>query len=545
MTNKLKIGASPHIRNNLNTRVIMIDFLIGLFPIFLVGFFIYKGEFIFKMLFSLGVSLALDILFTRFFKLPKEDQGISSAITAVLLALSLPINIPLWILFFGIFFALLIGKFIFGGMGQNLFNPALIGRVFLMFSFPQYVFHYKVLDGLSGATSLQLLKYQKDLFESTVVYKDFIFGINKYNSLGEISFLALLFGFLYLSLRKRVNFRYPLIMMTIVFCGGLIFDKNPIYYLFSGGVVFGAIYFLTDPVSSPHTHGAKKAYAIFVGILVVIIREFTQHPEGLAYAILIGNAFAPLFNKLFKPRVFGRGREMKEFYSLLKIVAFSVLCILLLNFFDKKYSAKIEVQKENMLLKEMKRLVPVAEKFDMYEESLYYEGFLFIPAYIGEKKIAYIVKGQSRGYSEKDMEFLLALDLKGVTLGHKIINHQETLGLGSKISEKEYEDLWKGKDINSKFIKEIDSASGATYTFLNFYKTIKEVLKIYNARIINTGEKNNNSDKAEGEISVEVNKIEQEELVVEELTVTTPPALSTEGAVELDSYSGASETVVE
>lgn len=545
MTNKLKIGASPHIRNNLNTRVIMIDFLIGLFPIFLVGIFVHKSEFIFKMLFSLITAIILDAFFTRIFKLPKEDYGTSSIITSVLLTLSLPINIPLWILFFGIFFALLIGKFIFGGMGENLFNPALIGRVFLMFSFPQYVFHYKVVDGLSGATSLQLLKYQKDLFESTVVYKDFIFGINKYNSLGEISFLALFFGFLYLSLRKRINFRYPLIMMLVVFWGGIIFDKNPIYYLLSGGVVFGAVYFLTDPVSSPHAHGAKKAYAIFVGILVVIIREFTQHPEGIAYAILIGNAFAPLFNKLFKPRVFGRGREMKEFYSLIKIVVFSILCILLLNFLDKRYSAKIEVQKENMLLKEMKKLIPLAENFDLYEESVYYDGFLFIPAYKGEKKIAYIIKGQSRGYSEKDMEFLLAVDLKGVTLGHKIINHQETLGLGSKISEKEYEDLWKGKDINSKFIKEVDSASGATYTFLNFYKTVKEVLKIYNTRILNVGEKSNSANKEE-EASVEVDVSEVEKPKNEELsTSSTSISTGTEGALELDSYSGASETAVE
>lgn len=544
MTNKLKIGASPHIRNNLNTKILMIDFFIGLLPIFLVGFFVHKSEFVFKIMFSLGTSLVLDIFFTRIFKLPKEDYRISSVITAILLTFSFPIDIPLWVLFFGIFFSLLIGKFIFGGMGQNLFNPALIGRVFLMFSFPQYAFHYKVMDGLGGATSLQLLKYQKSLFESTFNYKEFLFGINKYNSLGEISVVALFFGFLYLSLRKRINFRYPLIMMVVVFFGGLIFDKNPIYYLFSGGVVFGAIYFLTDPVSSPHTHGAKKAYAIFVGVLIVVIREFTKHPEGVAYAILIGNAFAPLFNKLFKPRVFGRGREMKEFYSLLKIVIFSILCILLLNFLDKRYSAQIEVQKENMLLKEMKKLIPVAEKFDLYEESMYYDGFLFIPAYKGEKKIAYIIKGQSRGYSEKDMEFLLAVDLKGVTLGHKIINHQETLGLGSKISEKEYQDLWKGKDINSKFIKEIDSASGATYTFLNFYKTVKEVLKIYNTRIINTGEKNNNSVKVVEEKNIE--KTEEEKPVEKELAPELTPVLSsTEEAIGVDTYSGASEAVVE
>lgn len=543
MANKLRIGASPHIRNNLNTNIIMIDFLIGLLPIFLVGIFVYKGAFIFTVLFSILMAIVLDGVFTSIFKLPKEEKGVSSIITAVLLTLSLPMSVPLWVLFLGIFFALLVGKFIFGGMGQNLFNPALIGRIFLMSSFPQYTFHYKALDGFGGATNLQLLKYQSSLTESAVNFKETIFGINRYNSLGELSFLAIAFGFLYLSARKRINFRYPFIMMISVFFGGWIFDKNPIHYLFSGGVIFGAIYFLTDPVSSPHTSGAKKAYAFFVGILTIIIREFTKHPEGVAYAILIGNAFAPLFDKLFRPRVFGRRKEMKEFYSLLKIVVFSILCILLLNFLDKKYSAKIEIQKENMLLKEMKKLIPEADKFDLYEESKYLEGFLFIPAYKDGQKIAYIVKGQSRGYSEKDMEFILAVDLKGITLGHKIIKHQETLGLGSKISEKEYEDLWKGKNIDSKFIKEVDSSSGATYTFLNFYKTVKEVLKIYNSRVLNVDKSNKNSDKKTLEVNAEQKEIKVEENIPQEKEEGNVLATVTEGAI--DEHSGASETVVE
>lgn len=551
--NKLNVGSSPHIRNNVSTKILMTDFFIGLMPLLLVAFFVHKGTFINIILFSIVTALLLDKFFTKIFKLPEEEYSISSIITAVLLSLSFPSKIPLWVLFFGIFFALLVGKFVFGGLSQNLFNPALIGRIFLMFSFPQYVFNYKAIDGISGATTLQLLKYRGELFQGPVDYKSLFFGIDKSASLGEISFLALLFGFIYLSIRKRINFRYPLIMMATVFLSAFIFGKNPFYYLFSGGVIFSSIYFLTDPVSAPYTDLAKKNYALFVGIFVVIVREFTHHPEGVAYGILFGNTIAPLFNKLFKPRVFGRRRNMKEFYSLVKIILFSLACIFILNFFDKKYSARINIQKENILLKEMKKIIPEAEKFDLYEESKYYEGFLFIPAYDKTgKNIAYIVRGKSRGYSEKEIEFLLGIDKTGKTLGHKIIEHQETLGLGSKLSEKEYRDLWKNKDIDSKFIRELDAPSGATYTFLNFFKTVKEVLKIYNLKILAENNEakimepvesgNMGGIKEETKESI-INPSEVKQVKGQENKKTTDVS-SEEDTLEIDADAGATETVV-
>lgn len=486
MGTKWGVGASPHVRNNVSTKIILTDFLIGLSPVLILSFFVYKKHFLVLLLFSIIVAIIIDKFFIKLFKLPEEEYSISSIITAVLLMLTLPINIPLWVLFFGIFFALVIGKIIFGGFGQNIFNPALLGRVFLMLSFPQYVYDYKNLDSPTGATILQILKYKTEVFDFFTDFKELIFGINKFSSIGETSVLALIFGFIYLSSRKRIEGKISLIMMLTVFIGSFIMGKNGVYYLFSGGVVFGAVYFLTDPVSSPYTQWGKRAYAIVVGILIIIIREFTSHPEGVAYAILFGNMLSPLFNKLFVPRVFGRRKEMKEFFNLLKLLAFTGVCIFFLNFIDEKYTEKMEIQKGNILFKDMKKLIPSGYRFDMYENSKYYEGFLFIPVY-NEKgeKISYIIKGKSKGYSEKEMEFLLGVDLEGKTLGHKIISHQETLGLGSKIAEKEFGNLWVNKDINTKFDKKTDAASGATYTFLNFFKTIKEVLIVYDEKIIN------------------------------------------------------------
>ena len=483
MIAKINVGASPHIRNNNSVKIIMTDFIIALFPVLLVSSAVYKKDFIFLFWFSIISAVVIDRFFVKVFKLPKEEYCISSIITAILLMLTFSADMPFWIVFLGIFFALFLGKFIFGGLGQNLFNPALIGRVFLMLSFPQYIFRDYNISGQTGPTILQILNNENTSYFSGL--KNILFGINQTGSMGETSLLAIILGFIYLSVRKRINWKYPFLMMITVLIGGFLSGANGFDYLLTGGVLFGAIYFLTDPVTSPYTKGAKKAYVVLVGIIVVIIKNYTDQPEGIVYAILFGNVMTPLFNKLFKPRVFGRKKDMKEIYNLIKILLFTAFCIVILNLVDKKYSKSIETKKDNILLKEMKNLVPQGKRFDFYNESKYYNGYLFIPVYNEEEKeIAYIVKGKSKGYKNKDMEFLLGIDLQGKTLGHKIIHHQETLGLGSKIAEKEFEDLWINKDIDSDFNKEIDSASGATYTFLNFFKTVKEILSIYDEKYI-------------------------------------------------------------
>ena len=483
MINKISVGASPHIRNNNSTKIIMTDFIIGLFPVLFVASAVYKKEFIYLFWFSIISAVVIDRFFVKIFKLPKEEYSISSVITAILLMLTFSPDIPFWIVFLGIFFALFLGKFIFGGLGQNLFNPALIGRVFLMISFPQYIFKYNSFDSQTGATALKVLdNLSMDFFSRA---KIILFSIDVDGSMGETSLIAVLLGYIYLTVRKRIKGQYPLLMVLTVLIVGYLTGGNGLEYVLSSGVIFGAIYFLTDPVTTPYTHGAKKAYVILVGITIVIIKNYTNQPEGVVYAILFGNAVTPLFNKLFKPKVFGREKDMKEFYNLIKVILFTAFCIFILNFIDDKYSKKIEIKKENLLLKEMKKLVPNGKRFDFYNESKYYNGFLFIPAYDNEEKIiAYVIKGKTRGYRDKEMEFLLGVDLNGKTLGHKIIHHQETLGLGSKIAEKEFDDIWVNKDINSDFNKGVDSPSGATYTFLNFFKTVKEILNIYEEKFI-------------------------------------------------------------
>ena len=486
---KLSVGANPHIRSNISTNIIMIDFLISLLPIILVSIAVFQTDFLILLFFSVSVGILIDYLISLILEIEDKSSCLSSVITTLLLVLTLPINVPLWIVFFGITFSIVVGKLIFGGLGQNLFNPALLGRVFLMMSFPQYIFHYKNIDDVTGATMLQLLKYKgsSEFGETAFFIKKSLFGINQYNSIGECSLLALIIGFIYLCIRKRVNYRISLIMLVTILLGGYMTGSNGVYYMLSGGAIFGALYFLTDPVTSPYTNSGKIAFAVLVGVIVVIIREFTSHPEGVAYAILFGNMFTPLFNKLFEPRVFGRKKNMKEFWNLIKILGFSIIIIFILHLIDIKISNKVEAQKEKVLLQQMKELIPEGRRFDIFENSRYFGGYLFVPVYNEQNvKIAYIVKGKSKGYSEKEMEFLLGIDLYGKTMGHKIIDHKETLGLGSQIAEKEYKNLWVGKTVDTKFNKGLDSPSGATYTFLNFFKTMKDVLEVYNEKILKT-----------------------------------------------------------
>ncbi len=186
---KLSVGASPHVRNNVNTNIVMIDFLISLLPIILVAIAVFKMKFIILLLFSLLIGILIDYLSSVVLKIEGKSCYLSSIITTLLLILTLPINTPLWIVFFGITFSLIVGKLIFGGLGQNLFNPALLGRVFLMMSFPQYIFQYNNIDNVTGATMLQLIKYKDSSeFVNTIFFvRKSLFGINHYNSIGECS----------------------------------------------------------------------------------------------------------------------------------------------------------------------------------------------------------------------------------------------------------------------------------------------------------------------------------------------------------------------
>ena len=200
MINKLKISSNPHVRNNANTFKVMVDFIISLLPAIIVGIIVHGKEFSEMLIFGVVTGLIVDKIFSYILKINGKSFSSATIITVLLLILSMPIGVPLWVIFLGIMFSIVIGKLIFGGLGQNIFNPALLGRIFLMISFPQYMYNYHGIDNQAGATMLQLLKYSdvSNTYKLMDFLKNSFVEINKYNSIGEASLIALLVGFLYL-----------------------------------------------------------------------------------------------------------------------------------------------------------------------------------------------------------------------------------------------------------------------------------------------------------------------------------------------------------
>jgi len=246
-------------------------------------------------------------------------------VTGLLLAFNLPSNLPWWIVIIGSFVAIGIGKMSFGGLGNNPFNPALVGRVFLLISFPVQMTTWPKpltgrlsLDGITSATPLAIVKEGfkngerfSVLYSQIPSYWDMFLG-KMGGCIGEVSALALIIGFLYLLKKKVITWHIPVSMVgAVAVLSGLLWlimpDKcaNPLFHLLTGGVFLGAIFMATDYVTSPMSKKGMLIFGALIGIITVVIRVFGAYPEGVSFAILIMNAFVPLINRFCKPRRFG------------------------------------------------------------------------------------------------------------------------------------------------------------------------------------------------------------------------------------------------
>ena len=250
----------------------------------------------------------------------------SALITGILLAFNLPAGLPVWMVVVGSFMAIGVAKLSFGGLGFNIFNPALVGRVFLLVSFPVQMTLWptavenntNVVDAVTGATTLGMIKDGIQLGETmTDISTRIPSGIDMFlgvtgGSLGEMSALALLLGGVYLIIRKVISWHIPVtVLATIALMTGIFWWIDPEHYadplihVLSGGAILGAFYMATDLVTSPVTKKGMVIFALGIGVITVVIRLFGSYPEGISFAILIMNAFVPLINSYFKPRRFG------------------------------------------------------------------------------------------------------------------------------------------------------------------------------------------------------------------------------------------------
>ncbi len=319
------ISPSPHVHGGDSIEKNMYGVLIALVPTFIFSIVFFGLGAILVTLTSVAACLVFEYVIQKY--LMKQRLTIwdgSAIITGVLLAFNLPSSLPLWIVVIGALVSIGIGKMSFGGLGNNIFNPALVGRVFLLISFPVQMTTWPVpngfatADAVTGATPLALVKEAVkngqavgDTLSSVgITTSNLILG-NIGGSLGEVAAIGLLLGFAYMLIRKIISWHIPVaIFATVIVFSGILNLADPaqfagpVFHLFTGGLMLGAIFMATDYVTSPMTHKGMLIYGVGIGLLTVIIRVFGAYPEGMSFAILIMNGFTPLINRYCKPRRF-------------------------------------------------------------------------------------------------------------------------------------------------------------------------------------------------------------------------------------------------
>lgn len=313
MANKLIVAPAPHVQTLQSTRSIMRDVLVALLPALAVSTWVFGWNVLFVTVLSAASCVLFEYLIQRFLvKGPCTVSNLSAAVTGVLLAFNLPVSIPWWIVVIGAFVAIAVAKMTFGGLGKNPFNPALVGRVFLLIAYPVQMTSYAT-DAFTGATPLAAMKHSP-MFAGAELPDLFIGNVS--GSLGEVAAAALLVGFLFLLWRRVVTWHIPVVIFAsmalfalFVALGrgwaGAALWEFPLFHLLAGGAMLGAIFMATDYSTSPMTPKGGVVYAVGIGVLTMCIRLWGSYPEGMSFAILIMNATVPLINKYIKPKRFG------------------------------------------------------------------------------------------------------------------------------------------------------------------------------------------------------------------------------------------------
>ncbi|MBR4734544.1 MAG: RnfABCDGE type electron transport complex subunit D [Bacteroidales bacterium] len=320
---KLLVSPNPHIHAPVSTKSLMRDVIIALIPAVICSFVFYGWREILVMAVSVASCVLLEWAITKYMlRKPSTIGDLSAVITGILLALNLPYTTPWWVVMIGAVVAIGVAKMTFGGIGQNIWNPALVGRVFLLVSFPTYMTTWGapqgVVDAVSGPTPLGAI--QEGLMQGASVqeltsafnYKDLLFA-NLGGSAGEACALALLAGFVYLCCRKVIKPWITLSIFATVALVSLAFwaadptrFTDPLFNLLTGGLVLGACFMATDYVTSPMTLWGGVIFGVGIGFLTMMIRYFGSYPEGVSFAILIMNSVVPLLNMWFHQKKFGR-----------------------------------------------------------------------------------------------------------------------------------------------------------------------------------------------------------------------------------------------
>lgn len=324
-----RVSVSPHVRHEDSTRSIMTDVCVALTPSLLWGIYLFGMRAFSITVISVLSCLFFEALSQKLMRRPVTISDGSATVSALLLAMNLPVAVPLWVVPLGAFFAIVITKQLFGGLGKNFVNPVLAARAFLFISFPAYMTSFTrpgvyfspfrpkldasaVADAVSSATPLRSLK-EGVLPEASL--REILVG-EYAGSIGELSSLLLLLGFVYLLLRRVISWHIPVSFLSTVALLSFLFPKAApaweftVYSLCSGGLLLGAIFMATDYVTSPVTRGGKLVYGVLCGALTVLIRYFGGYSEGVSFAILMANLLVWYLDRWFRPAPYGTRRAL-------------------------------------------------------------------------------------------------------------------------------------------------------------------------------------------------------------------------------------------
>lgn len=305
------VSASPHIRSPEEIPKIMWSVFLALLPAGIWGVYAFGIRALYLIIASILSAISAEALLLKLRKKPIAITDGSAALTGLLLAYNVSPRLPIWCICIGAIFAIIIGKQVFGGLGRNIFNPALAGRVFLMASWPTYMVTFSnprwQIDAVTTATPLSLVKQGS---VNLISYFDLFIG-KRAGCIGEIFIIGLLLGALFLLYKGYISWHIPFTyiftvgLLSWMFASNKLFSEDWLFYILSGGLILGAFFMATDMVTSPLTGKGKIIFGAGCGVLTFVIRKWGGYPEGVSYSILIMNAAVPLIDRFIKPKRYG------------------------------------------------------------------------------------------------------------------------------------------------------------------------------------------------------------------------------------------------
>ncbi len=308
MDNKMYVSSSPHFRSNSSTTKIMLDVIIALIPASIASVVIFGAMSLMLIAVCIATCVLCEYISRKIMKRDTTIGDLSAVVTGLLLALNLPVNINPLIAMFGCVVAIVVVKQMFGGIGMNFVNPALAARIVLLVSFPNAMmtwvdaFWYKNPDAVASATPLSS--------ETPSSYMDLLLGTTG-GSLGETCAIALVLGGIYLVIKKVISPIIPCVYILSAGLMALVVGQDPLYQILSGGLLLGAIFMATDYATSPITKWGKVIFAVGCGVLTILLRTYSNMPEGVSFSIILMNILVPHIETLTTPKAFGKVKKAK------------------------------------------------------------------------------------------------------------------------------------------------------------------------------------------------------------------------------------------